>query len=163
MAERLQARCDHRHVHQQHTSGRCKDAAHYPPPLIRAILRGIHDTIVAGVKLTEEYDELVKTLMALGDQQLRLPEVAGRLHIDYDCCKPKYVGKYTGNLLHDNLIHDAMLDALDDFDQHVWRSTPLSTCVLSLTTSLRVAVGPWLTRVWLTRANVPSRICALDC
>ena len=58
---RLQARCDHSHVHQQLSGGRCKDAAYYLLPLIRAILRDIHDTGLAGVKLAEEYDELVKT------------------------------------------------------------------------------------------------------
>ena len=144
MAKRLQARCDRSHVHQQLTGGRCKDAAYYPLPLIRAILRGIHDTSVAGEKLVEERAELIKTLNALGNQPMTLTSPhfvkpnsgedcdkemvkkskikktnGGYLNINYDCWKPRYVDEYTGEVLQDNLIHDAMIDELDYFNEHV--------------------------------------------
>ena len=41
MASQLSRRCDKKHVHQHLTGGRCKDAAFYPPKLVRAILKGI--------------------------------------------------------------------------------------------------------------------------
>ena len=65
-------------THQQLTGGRCTDAAYYPLPLIRAILRGIHDTSVAGVKLVEETTELIKTLNALGNQSMKPTETVER-------------------------------------------------------------------------------------
>ena len=136
MAKRLQARCDHSHVHQQLTGGRCKDAAYYPLPLIRAILKGIHDTSAAGVKLVETKAELIKTRNALGNQTMKLPEVverpevvkkskikktnAGHVNTNFDCCKPRRVDEHTGEVLQANLIHDAMIDELDDFNEHVW-------------------------------------------
>ena len=136
MAKRLQARCDHSHVHQQLTGGRCKDAAHYPLQLIRSIPGGIRDTSVAGVNLVEENDELVKTLNALGDHPMEYPKVVerqdvvkesriektngGDLHNNYDFWRPRYVDDYTGEVLQDNLIDDAMIDELDWFNEHVW-------------------------------------------
>ena len=129
-------RCDRSHVHQHFTGGRCKDAAYYPLPLIRAIIRGIHDTSEAGVKLAEEKDKLVKTLNALGKHPMKLPEVVEREHvvkkskinkanggdlkINYDCWRSRHVDEYTGEVLQDNLIHDATSDALDYFNEHVW-------------------------------------------
>ena len=41
MSEQLNTRCDKSHDHQHLTGGRCKDAAFYPLPLVRAILKGI--------------------------------------------------------------------------------------------------------------------------
>ena len=98
-------------MHQQLTGGRCKAAAYYPLPLIRAILRGIHDTSEADAKLAEENAELIKTLNALGNHPLTLPEVVerqdvvkkseinknkgGYLNINYDCWKPRFVDECT--------------------------------------------------------------------
>ena len=106
MAKKLQARCDHSHVHQQLKGGRCKDAAYYPLLLIREMLRGIHDS-VAGMKLAEENAELITTLKALGNHPVKLPEVVERqdvvkkskikrsnsdyVSINYDCWRPKDV------------------------------------------------------------------------
>ena len=44
MAARLSKRCSGGHKHQPLLSGRAKDAAFYPLPLITEILRGIQDT-----------------------------------------------------------------------------------------------------------------------
>ena len=35
-------------------------------------------------------------------------------------CAERYVDEYTGEVLQDNLIHDAMIDELDYFNEHVW-------------------------------------------
>ena len=92
------------------------------------ILKGIHDTGVAGEKLVEEKAELIKTLNALGNQTMTIPEVderpevvkkskikknnGGYLNINYDCWKPRHVDGYTGEVPQNNLIHDAMVDGL---------------------------------------------------
>jgi hypothetical protein len=44
MVECLDKRCDRSHKHQHLSSGRAAEAAFYPLPLIRAILKGMRDT-----------------------------------------------------------------------------------------------------------------------
>ena len=93
----------------------------------------------------EERAELIKTLNALGNQPMTLTSPhfvksnsgedcdkemvkkskikktnGGYLNISYDCWKPRYVDEYTGEVLQDNLIHEAMIDELDYFNEHVW-------------------------------------------
>ena len=75
MARRLQKRCDHNHVHQQLVGGSCKDAAYYPLPLIRAMLRAMHDTTMAHGKDRQEKEELTQTLNAISDHPIKLPEM----------------------------------------------------------------------------------------
>ena len=75
MARRLQKRDDHSHVHQQLVGGRCKGAAYVPLPLIRAMLRGMHDTTTAHGKDQQEMEELAQTLNALSDHPTKLPEM----------------------------------------------------------------------------------------
>ena len=41
MAAQLNKRCKRDHVHQALDGGRCRDAAFYPAPLVRAILKGM--------------------------------------------------------------------------------------------------------------------------
>ena len=41
MSEQLNKRSDGSHQHQHLTGARCKDAAYYPIPLVRAMLKGI--------------------------------------------------------------------------------------------------------------------------
>ena len=136
MARQLQKRCDHSHVHQQLVGGRCKDAAYYPLPLIRAMLQGMRDTTVAESKDRYEQEKLVQTLSAIGDHPTKLPEVhmprqatqtskvpktgGGYMNISYDNWKPRYVDEYTGEVLQDQLVRTAMIDELDYFNQHVW-------------------------------------------
>ena len=83
-------------------------------------IRGIHETSVAGVKLAEENAELIKTLNALGNHPMKLPEVVerqevvkmsnikktngGYLNINDDCWKPMCVDEHTGEVLQDNLM-----------------------------------------------------------
>ena len=136
MARQLQRRCDHSHVHQQLVGGRCKDASYYPLPLIRAMQQGMRDTTVAESKDRHEQEELVQTLSAIGDNPTQLPEIqmprepvktsqikktgGGYMNISYDNWKPRYVDEYTGGVLKDQLVHAAMIDELDYFNQHVW-------------------------------------------
>ena len=49
----------------------------------------------------------------------------GDLKINDDEWKPKYVDEYSGEVLQDNLIHDAIIDQLDDFNGHVWEADTL--------------------------------------
>ena len=125
MARQLQKRCDHSHVHQQLVGGRCKDAAYYPLPLIRAMLQGMRDTTVAESKDRYEQEELIQTLNAIGDHPTKLPEVhmprqatqtskvpktgGGYMNISYDNWKPRYVDEYTGEVLQDQLVRTAMM------------------------------------------------------
>ena len=135
MARRLQDRCDRSHMHQQLVGGRCKDAAYYPLGLIKAILRGMHDTSVAEIKAKEEEEELLNMLNALSSKPTTLPEVidtivkkpkiprasGGCLSISYDNWKPRYSDEYTGEVLPHNLVQDAMIDELDYFNEHLWQ------------------------------------------
>ena len=75
MARRLQKRCDHSRVHQQLVGGNCKDAAYDHPPLIRAMLRGMHDTTMAQGKDRQEKEELTQTLNAISDNPTKPPDI----------------------------------------------------------------------------------------
>ena len=62
MLRQLGKRCDHSHTHQHLVGNRCKDAAFYPVPLVKAILRGI--TLHAqGTRAMNEKEE--KSISAL--------------------------------------------------------------------------------------------------
>ena len=135
MARQLQAKCDRSHVHPQLVGGRCKEAAYYPLGLIRAILRGMHDTTMAEHKAKEEEKDTIEMLNALSSKPTRLPEVidtsvrqskipratGGCVSISYDNWKPRYSDEYTGEVLPHNLVQDAMIDELDYFNEHVWQ------------------------------------------
>ena len=75
MARRLHKRSDHSDIHQQLVGGRRKDAAYYPLPLIRAMLRGMHNTTVAKGKNREELEEMTHTLNAISGHPVTLPEI----------------------------------------------------------------------------------------
>ena len=55
MISQLDRRCDRSHTHQHLTGGRCAEAASYPLPLIRAILKGIKATHVADKAREEDH------------------------------------------------------------------------------------------------------------
>ena len=119
-------------MHQQLAGGRCKDAAYDPLPLIRAMLRGMHDTTMAQCKDRQEKEEFTQTLNAISDHPIKLPEIiatttvtksssikkwgGGYLSIKYDTWKPRYTDKYTGEILRDDLVQAAMIDELDYFN-----------------------------------------------
>ena len=54
MLDMLGKRCDRSHRHQSLVGGRCADAAFYPLPLIRAILKGIKATADAEAQIDAE-------------------------------------------------------------------------------------------------------------
>ena len=141
MARRLQKRCGQSQIHQQLVGGRCKDAAYYPLPPIRAMLRGMHDTTMAQGKDRQELEEMTQTLNAISDHPIKLPEIiattnevkstsirkwgGGYLNIRYDTRKPRYTDEYTGEMLRDELVQTAMTDKLAYFNHHVWETRTL--------------------------------------
>ena len=42
------------------------------------------------------------------------------MNISYDNRKSRCVDEYTGEVLQDQLVQTAMIDELDDLNQHVW-------------------------------------------
>ena len=162
MARQLQTRCDRSHVHQQLVGGRCKEAAYYPLELIRAILQGIKDTSAAAKLGKEEEEEFSKTLMAISQssstcpvpaskkdevRESRVPKTGGGyLSIKYDHWKPRYTDEYTGELLPDGLVQDAMIDELNYFNDHVWQVQTIDQMKQVPTTYWFAPVGLWPTR-----------------
>ena len=71
MAARLSKRCQGGHIHQPLLSGRAKNAAFYPLPLVTEILRGITDT--SGAEDLSHNDVDKKTAMAVAR--------AGMMHV----------------------------------------------------------------------------------
>ena len=127
-------------MHQHLVGGRCAAAAFYPLPLLRAILRGIRDQALVQRKAEEEEEEFVGLLNALSTGgtfplESKLPEIVmpketkkskvkkvsgGYLSISHDNWKHAYTDEYTGEILPSQLAHDAMIDELDYFNEHVW-------------------------------------------
>ena len=65
MQARLSKRCDGSHSHQPQVGGRCRDAAFYPMPLVKAILNGIGDTADADfqrLRSEEEQSDIIKAI-----------------------------------------------------------------------------------------------------
>ena len=91
---------------------------------------------MAQCKDRQEKEEFTQTLNAISDHPIKLPERiatttvttsssikkwgGGYLSIKYDYWKPRYTDDYTGEILRDDLFQAAMIDELDDFNQHVW-------------------------------------------
>ena len=60
MSEQLNKKCDGSHSHQHLAGGRCKDAAFYPLPLVRAILKGIALQAALNAKVMDSVEETMK-------------------------------------------------------------------------------------------------------
>ena len=132
------------HEHQHLVGGRCAAAAFYPLPLVRAILRGIRDTAIFEKKAMEEdktFMDMVNALSSGNDHSLpeaQLPEIVGPteevkrskiprtsggyLSVSYDTWKYMYTDEYTGEILPTALVHAAMIDELDYFNENVWQA-----------------------------------------
>ena len=65
MFKHLRRICDKSHKHQPLEGGRCADAAFYRLPLIRAILRGMHDTAKADEHKRETHLESRRHIAAM--------------------------------------------------------------------------------------------------
>ena len=77
----------------------------------------------------------MNTLMALSESAQPQPDKppttvssklpksgGGYLSIDFNTWKPKYVDEYTGEVLRDDLVQEAMIDELCYFNTHVWEA-----------------------------------------
>ena len=128
MLEQLDRRCDRSHVHRHLTGGRCAEAAFYPLPLIKAILKGIkatHDD----EKAKREDKKSQTYLHALGSQVV--PEVesspaeiphcyvkryksGAKVRVDFEKTnfKDRYIDEYTGDILKHDLSKAAMVEEL---------------------------------------------------
>ena len=139
MLECLDKRCDRSHQHRHLTGGRCKDAAFYPLPLVKAILRGIRCTADAEAHCKEERAFHTAVINALkegnssdekGDVVVEVPTCwvkrvkGGKLQIHFEDCnvRRQCVDGCTGEVLHRDRAKAAMIKALTDFcEKHVWK------------------------------------------
>ena len=65
MLRQFVRRCNKSHKAQLLDGGRCADAALYPLPLIRAILRGMHDMAKADQHAREDNSESMRKIAAM--------------------------------------------------------------------------------------------------
>ena len=137
MSEQLQKKCDGSHSHQHLTGGRCKDAAFYPLPLVRAILKGIALQAALNVRSINSEEEKMKvfamplpTTHPVPKEEFGPPHYSsvpkvngGKMPIVYDESnfKPRYLDEYTGEVLAPHLIRTAIEDELDYFNSKVWQ------------------------------------------
>ena len=135
MAKLLRRRCDGKHGHQPLVSGRCEDAAFYPLPLVRTLIRGIRDTHRADRERREvlsqligDADDLDDVVIAVadttGDAKIRVNKVGGgyiQLEWDDRNFKEVYRDEYTGEVLPPELIKAAIKEELSYFNAHVWQ------------------------------------------
>ena len=118
-------------------AGRCAEAAFYPIPLVKAMIRGMslqQDVDRIG---REEMEEQRSPINAITNASAEIPKTTETsvrtskvtkvdgtvIPITCNPCqfKPKYVDEYTGELLEPSLISETILDELEYFNDHVWR------------------------------------------
>ena len=58
MADQLNKKCKFDHEHQHLVGGRCKDAAFYPLPFVKAIIKGISLQAAADQKMSQEEENV---------------------------------------------------------------------------------------------------------
>ena len=127
MLKHLGRRCDKTHRHQQVEGGRCADAAFYPLPLIRAILRGMHGTARADQHAQEETSEKLRNVAAMmfssrnqsepnesvsiGNTKMKKVG-GGEIKVDFNTIsfKTRYFDEYTGEPLPNHLVRAAMME-----------------------------------------------------
>ena len=137
MRDRLSRTCDGLHRHQQLVGGRCRDAAFYPLPLVRAIVLGMKDTrdaAAAGKIFAQERRDILSSVTSsageipLASIDTNCPTstlkrvTGGVLPISYHPTqfKAKYVDEYTGEVLDSQLAQAAIMEELDYFNDRVW-------------------------------------------
>ena len=140
MAKVLERTCDRTHKHQALVGGRCAEAAFYPLPLVRALIRGIAEQkaiskgLVTSVALVPasflnalSADANSSTMVA---PTSRCPKVdGGYLDIVFDSrnFKDTYKDEYTNEELPRELVRAAICEELAYFNDKVWRVTDLKT------------------------------------
>jgi hypothetical protein len=138
MLKHLGQRCDKSHRHQPLEGGRCADAAFYPLPLIRAILRGMRDTARADQHTRDEKAQELRTLAALmcssktqsqpnesiSIGKTKMKKVGGgEIEVDFNTMnlKTQYFDEYTGEPLPNHLVRAAMIEEMSYFSEKtVW-------------------------------------------
>ena len=136
MSHQLNRRCSKDHVHQPLVGGRCRDAAMYPVPLVKAMLRGIELQHKEGIMLRSS--RICAMPMSYNSGKVEsfgppthssIPRVnGGSTPITYDQSnfKDRYLDEYTGELLAPNLIRAAIEDELNYFNSKVWQLSTVS-------------------------------------
>ena len=79
MIECLDKRCDRSHRHQHLSGGRAAEAAFYPLPLIRAILKGMRDTADSETYHRENTMEQHEFVNAFAETQGTVPMSASQV------------------------------------------------------------------------------------
>ena len=139
MLDLLSRRCDRSHVHQPLTGGRCKDAAFYLDPLVKAILKGMTVQKEQDRQLIMALEEEIGPMNAMPMQSpipkdsdykfgkakvSKIPKVHGRsvpIVFNQSNFKSRYVDEYTGKELPTPLIRAAIEDELTYFHDKVWQ------------------------------------------
>ena len=137
MSRQLCKVCDGSHIHQHLIGGRCAAAAFYPMPLVRAILSGMRDQSEHDRRSAQDHRENHERIAAVSDSAGRIPtednsttiptssikkSSGGSLPINYlpNQFKPKYIDEYTGQVLDPTMAQAAVMEELNDFNDHVW-------------------------------------------
>ena len=140
MAKLLNRRCDKSHVHQPLTSGRCANAAFYPLPLVRTLIKDIRNTKIqerkksnilnALVEHADDLDDFNGKVFAVADTgasvRSRVSKVGGgHIELDWDDrnFKEVYRDEYTNEVLPSHLIKEAIKEELSYFNSRVWEVT----------------------------------------
>ena len=124
------------HIQQRLEGGRFAEATFYPMPLVKAMICGMFLRRDVDRISWEEMEEQRSSINAITkssaeiqntpDQSVRtskMTEVDGAvMPIPYNPCqfRPKHVDAYTGELIDPSLISDAIIEALEHFNGHVW-------------------------------------------
>ena len=145
----LSRKCDKSHAHQHLLGGRAAAAAFYPPPLLRAILKGmaltrdnalgvkmimnhqrelaenhrLHSCAVVDAKSVDEPTGDATNSAGTTTAATAIPLTGGgEIPISYEAhnFKSTYQDEYTGEVLPTHLVRAAMEEELGYFNAHVW-------------------------------------------
>ena len=140
MASQLQQRCKRDHEHQHLVGNRCRDAAFYPIPLVKAIIRGMVLQAEETARAIECQEGIGKVCAMPMSQPQSQPKAEGltyskvpkygsnrTLPVVYDPTnfKNQYTDEYTGETLPPQLIRDAIEDELNYFNSKVWQMSTM--------------------------------------
>ena len=134
--------CDRTHVHQHLTGGRCGNAAFYPLPLVRTMLRGISKqkevskavTSLVAMVPVDHLKNIAKSDNVTSPSTVapssKVPKVNGghvEIHFDSRNFKDVYRDKYTNEILPSDLVRAAICEELAYFNDKVWEITDSET------------------------------------
>ena len=136
MAEILCRTCDRSHKHQSLTGGRCANAAFYPLPLVKTLIKGIRlqkeiskSVISSMIMIPVDKVHAVVNSDAVAPNS-KCPKLGGG-HVDimFDPrnFKPIYRDEYTNEVLPEALVRAAICEELAYFNDKVWQVTDMTT------------------------------------